>query len=178
MRTKNVVMMLAVVSLLLTMPVLAKKPAGELGPPTLSSISLTTATIDEVENVDVYYLLWTPVVGADKYSVDITAKVIYDTGEVDEYDDPILAEIEVQASFGTSERLDGGDMGDNDLNIPVSDVDALLAELDALLILMEIEPADIVELKVSAKVKALDPSVKPTKRQNNPFSNSLDLPMP
>jgi hypothetical protein len=55
-------------------------------------------------------------------------------------------------------------------------VDALQAYIDFLIAEEIIVSADPIE--VSAKVKALDPSVKPTKRQNNPFSNSLPVPMP
>jgi len=156
------------------------KPPGSSGPPTLESIVQTTATIDEVPDVDVFFLDWTDVTGADKYSVDVTAMAVADTGEVDEDENPILIELEMSASFGTSERLDGGDMADSNLNIPVEDiqalVDALQAEIDYLIGEGIIVSADPIE--VSAKVKALDPSVKPTKRQNNPFSNSLPVPMP
>ena len=69
-------------------------------------------------------------------------------------------------------------MGDSDLNIPVADIEALAADLDDLLDLLlyygVIE--DVESVEITAKVKALDPSVKPTKRQNNPFSNSLPVP--
>ena len=182
MKIKRAILMLTVVSLLVAIPALAKKPTGALGPPTLESIVVTTATIDEVDNVDVILLDWSDVTGADKYSVDIEATATYDTGELDDEEEPIMASVEVSASFGTSARLDGGDMGDSDLNIPVSDVEALLAELDAALAAaleaagLPLDTPAVVE--ISAKVKALDPSVKPTKRQNNPFSNSLPVPMP
>ncbi|TKJ35319.1 MAG: hypothetical protein CEE38_15960 [Planctomycetes bacterium B3_Pla] len=179
MKIKRAILMLTVIALLVAIPVLAKPP-GSLGPPTLESIVVTTATIDEVDDVDVYFLDWTDVEGADKYSVDIEATATYDTGEVDEDEVPIMATVEVSASFGTSDRLDGGDMSDSDLNIPVSDVEALLAELDAALAAAlaaaELDPETEATVEVTAKVKALDPSVKPTKRQNNPFSNSLPLP--
>jgi len=178
---KRTILMLTIVSLLAITAFAAPKgpkAPGSLGPPTLESIELTTATIDDVEDVDVYLLDWTDVEGADKYCVCVTAVAIYDTGEVDEDEEPIMAEVEVEACFGTSCRLDGGDMSDSDLNIPVEDIDALLAELDALLELMEIEEGDVESVEVTAKVKALDPSVKPTKRQNNPFSNSLEVPLP
>lgn len=175
---KRTILMLTIVSLL-AVTALAKPP-GSLGPPTLESIVLTTATIDEVPDVDVFLLDWTDVEGADKYSVDVTAVAVADTGEVDEYGDPILIDIELQASFGTSDRLDGGVMGDSDLNIPVADIEALEAELDALLtFLIDLEVIVSAEpIEISAKVKALDPSVKPTKRQNNPFSNSLPIVLP
>jgi len=177
---KKAILLLTIISLIAVPTFAAKKPTGALGPPDLLSIVPTTATIDEVEDVDVFLLDWTDVTGADKYSVDVTAMAVCDTGDVDEYDDPILIEIEMSASFGTSDRLDGGDMGDSDLNIPVADIEALEADLDALLtLLIDLEvivSADPIE--ISAKVKALDPSVKPTKRQNNPFSNSLPIILP
>ena len=176
---KRTILMLTVISLLVAGIALAKPP-GSLGPPTLESIILTTATIDEVPDVDVFFLDWTDVEGADKYSVDVTAMAVGDTGEVDEDENPILIDIELQASFGTSDRLDGGVMSDSNLNIPVEDVEALVAALQAYIdyLIGEglIVSADPIE--VSAKVKALDPSDKPTKRQNNPFSNSLPVPMP
>jgi len=175
MNVRRALLTLTIVSLLVAIPLLAKPP-GSLGPPTLLSITETTATIDGVPDVDVFYLDWTDVTGADKYSVDITATATYDTGEVDEYGDPILAEIEVQASFGTSDRLDDGEMGDDYLNIPVSDVEDLAAALDAALAAAGIDPGDVVSVEITAKVKALDSSVNPTNRQNNPFSNSLPLP--
>ena len=73
-------------------------------------------------------------------------------------------------------------MGDSDLNIPLSDIEALLAELDAALA-EALEAAGLpldtpAVVEVSAKVKALDPSVKPTKRQNNPFSTSQPIVLP
>lgn len=179
---KRTILLLTVISLLVAIPAMAKKPAGSLGPPILLSIVPTTATIDEVEDVDVFLLDWTDVEDpdAEKYSVDVTAVAVCDTGEVDEYGDPIEVEIDMSASFGTSDRLDGGDMGDSDLNIPIADVEALVADLDYyldLLILFEIiESAGPIE--ISAKVKALDPHVKPNKRQNNPFSNSLPIVLP
>jgi hypothetical protein len=175
MKIKRAILLLTVISLV-AVPVLAKPP-GALGPPDLLSIVQTTATIDEVPDVDVFLLDWTDVVGADKYSVDITALAICDTGAVDELVDPILIEIELSASFGTSDRLDGGVMSDSYLNIPVSDVEALAADLDYLLDLLLYYGiiVDVESVEISAKVKALDPSVKPTKRQNNPFSNSLPI---
>jgi len=182
---KRTILMLTVVSLLAISAMAAPKPPGSLGPPTLSPITQTTATIDEVEDVDVYFLDWTDVVApdAEKYSVDVEATATYDTGDDDpDTGDDIMATVEVSASFGTSDRLDGRDMSDSDLNIPVSDIEALLAELDvALLAALEAAglPLDTpAEVEVSAKVKALDPHVKPNKRQNNPFSNTQPIVMP
>jgi hypothetical protein len=177
---KRTILMLTVVSLIAVPAFAAKKAPGILGPPELLSITQTTATIDEVPDVDVFLLDWTDVTGADKYSVDVTAMALADTGEVDEDENPILIELEMSASFGTSERLDGGDMSDSNLNIPVEDIEALVADLQAYIDYL-IGEGDIVSadpIEVSAKVKALDPSVKPTKRQNNPFSNSLPIVLP
>lgn len=176
---KRTILLLTVISLL-AVPAMAKKPAGSLGPPTLSPITQDTATIDGIEDVAVYFLDWSDVTGADKYSVDVTAMAVCDTGEEDEYEDPILVEIEMSASFGTSDRLDGGDMGDSDLNIPIADVEALVADLDYYLDLLIL--FDIIEsagpIEVTAKVKALDPHAPGNKRQNNPFSTSQTVPEP
>lgn len=183
MKIKRAILMLTVVSLLVAIPALAaKKPTGALGPPLWDdpAVEETTATIDEVEDVDVIRLDWLPVTGADKYSVDIEATATYDTGEVDEEEQPIMASVEVSASFGTSDRLDGGDMSDDDLNIPLSDIEAIEAALDAALAealeLAGLDPETPAVVEITAKVKALDPSVKPTKRQNNPFSVPVALP--
>ena len=185
MKIKRAILFLTIVSLLAAIPVLAKKPAGSLGPPTLLTITPTTATIDEVDDVDVFLLDWTDVgdPNAEKYSVDITATATYDTGDDDpDTGEDIMASVEVAASFGTSDRLDGGDMADSDLNIPGADVEALAAELDAALALAlelaGLAPDTPADVEITAKVKALDPHVKPNKRQNNPFSNSLPIVLP
>lgn len=185
MKTKRVILMLTVVSLLVAIPTLAKKPTGALGPPLWDdpAVTVTTATIDEVPDVAVILLNWLPVTGAEKYSVDVTGIAVYDTGDDDpDSGEDILAEVEVEASFGTSDRLDGGDMADDELNIPISDIadieDALMDALADALEAAGLDESAIVSVELTAKVKALDPSVKPTKRQNNPFSTSETLPLP
>ena len=181
---KRTILMLTVVSLLVVGIAFAKPP-GSLGPPELLSITPGTATIDEVDDVPVLLLDWTDVVDpvAEKYSVDITATATYDTGDDDpDTGDDIMATVEVEASFGTSDRLDGGDMSDSDLNIPVSDIEALLVELEAALeaalIAAELPLDTPAVVEVWAKVKALDPHAPGNKRQNNPFSNSLEIELP
>ena len=186
MKDKKALLMLTVVSLIVAITAFAApKPPGALGPPFWDdpAVTLTTATIDEVPDVAVILLDWLPVSGADKYSVDITGLAVYDTGDDDpDSGEDILAEVEVEASFGTSDRLDGGDMGDDDLNIPISDIadieDALMDALADALAAAGLDESAIESVELSAKVKALDPSVKPTKRQNNPFSTSQPLPLP
>ena len=128
-------------------------------------------------DTDVLECDWTDVVGATKYSVDITATATYDTGYVDEEGDPILAEVEVQASFGTSDRTDGDPMGQSDLDIPQSDIEDLLDALDAALADLGIDPGDVVGVELEAKVKALD-SGNGKGKQNNPFSDAVSVPLP
>lgn len=98
---------------------------------------------------------WDDVTGATKYSVDIEGTVVYlDSEEV---------EADIELSFGTSDRTDGGEMGDSYLNISIDDLkDAIALELG-------ISVDDLVSLDAEAKVKALSPG-KGKGRQNNPFS--------
>jgi hypothetical protein len=100
---------------------------------------------------------WDDVVDAEKYSVDIEGTVIYiDSGlqEVEAY---------IELSFGTSDRTDGGAMGDSDLTIFIDDLDDVIASE------LGISEDDLVGLDAEAKVKALSPG-KNKGRQNNQFS--------
>lgn len=101
---------------------------------------------------------WDDVQDAEKYSVDIEGTVVY----LDLEDLEVEADIEL--SFGTSDRTDGGAMEDSDLTI-LTDVlaDAIASELG-------ISEDDLVWLDAEAKVKALAPG-KNKGRQNNPFSD-------
>lgn len=101
---------------------------------------------------------WVDVEEAVKYSVDIEGTVVY----LDSEDQEVEADIEL--SFGTSDRTDGGAMGDSDLTILIDDLaDAIASELG-------ISVDDLVWLEAEAKVKALAPG-KNKGRQNNPFSD-------
>jgi hypothetical protein len=99
---------------------------------------------------------WDDVVGATKYSVDIEA-VVTVTG--------LAEDVTVELSYGTSDRTDGGDMGDSDLTVPI---DTILADIAAEL---GVDVADIEGFDATAKAKALNPG-KGKGRQNNPFSNT------
>ena len=87
------------------------------------------------------------------------------------YWDEILgdeATASVEVSFGTSDRTDGGEMGDSDLTIAIDDLAAAIAAE------LGIVADDVIALDGSAKVKALDPG-NGKGRQNNPFSDPTDL---
>lgn len=107
------------------------------------------------------FVAWDEVEGAVKYSVDVEA----------EYD--IEGEIEVlEFSFGTSDRTDGGEMGDPDLLIDLEDLALCEEILDE-----DGEVIDVVCLSpvaVRVKVKALDPG-RGKGRQNHPFSEWCEV---
>ncbi|HUV67008.1 MAG TPA: hypothetical protein VMW24_24185 [Sedimentisphaerales bacterium] len=156
MKLRNVVLALAAVSLLAVTAFAAQLPK-----PTGLVVNVGA------ENLECD---WGPVADAAKYSVDITATATYDTGEVDGDSEAILIEVEVQASFGTSDRTDGLSMGDPSLDIPLSDIEALVGDLEYELGLLgiDIEDADVV---LTAKVKALKGNGQG--KQNNPFSDEV-----
>ena len=123
---------------------------------------------------DPILLTWDDVINATKYSVDVEGEVTF--AYVNESDVLILdATLDVELSFGTSDRTDGRPMGDSDLDIT-------LAELEAALILaiqeaLELPPENLVAVDGfdgEAKVKALNPG-KNKGKQNNPFSDPADL---
>jgi hypothetical protein len=101
---------------------------------------------------------WDDVQDAEKYSVDIEGIVTY----LDSEDQEVEADIEL--SFGTSDRTDGGAMGDSDLTILIEDI------ADAIALELGISVDDLLWLEAEAKVKALAPG-KNKGRQNNPFSD-------
>lgn len=135
---------------LLAVPALAALPAPE-------NLTAAVASGDLV-------LDWDDVAGAAKYSVDLELTVTYAT-------DGEPQTVEVELSYGTSDRADGGDMADSDLTIPLAIIlEDIAAELG-------VDPSEITSLEAvgTAKVKALDPG-KGKGRQNNPFSAPVDLP--
>lgn len=108
---------------------------------------------------------WVDVLGAVKYSVDVEGTVTYmNTAAIP----PVEVETEVELSFGTSDRTDGGDMADADLTITIDDLAAALAAQ------LGIATDDLISLDASAKVKALAPG-KGAGSQNNPFSDPAAL---
>ena len=117
----------------------------------------TCSIIDET-----VYFDWTDVADADKYSVDVEVPV--DTS------DPLdgVADMIVELSFGTSDRTDGGDMGDSDLYVPLAE---FVYDIDGDGVLDQLSGT------ATAKVKALNPG-KGKGRQNNPFSTECTFTLP
>lgn len=122
---------------------------------------------------------WTDVAAAEKYSLCIEGVLEVDyTIDTTEYLD---VEVEFSFCYGTSDRTDGGEMGDSDLAIPAEEFfDAMVAAAEAAALDqlgISLDDADDVLLTVlTAKVKGLDPQDKEDlKRQNNEFSEDLDL---
>jgi hypothetical protein len=153
MNAKRICAMLTVASLALPIVV----TAAPLPAPT----GLSVTPVD-----DSLYFDWDDVVGAVKYSLDIEGIVTY-------YDEILLTNVtvEVGVSFGTSDRTDGGDMGDSDLTLATDDiVAAFAAELG-------VDVGDLVSIEdATAKVKALSPG-NGQGRQDNPFSDPpVDVP--
>jgi len=158
MKVKILISMMAV--LLLSVPAIAAKEMGSLDAPVLESVGLRSGYV---------VLDWNDVNDATKYSVDIEGTVTY-------YDSNSMTRVtvDVELSFGTSDRTDGGEMGDSYLAIPESDLcDAVLDALAEMGVNLDF--VGDFQLLSSGKVKALDPG-KGKGRQNNPFSNSMDLP--
>ena len=125
--------------------------------PTLPApTGLTCATDGDSVSFD-----WEDVIGAIKYSVDIEVLIsgTWDEGVI------------VKLSYGTSDRTDGGLMGDSNLDVLFTEFLYDL-NLDGTL-----EP---VYGEARAKVKALNPPSKGLKSQNNPFSDecSFNIPSP
>jgi len=171
---KRTILMLTVVSLMVAIPVLAKNNVpGDVPDP-------TWAVADPVDFVDDDIVFdWTDVAEAEKYSLCIEGLLEVDyTIDTTEYLD---VEVEFSFCYGTSDRTDGGEMGDSDLAIPTEEfftameAAAEAAVLDQLGI--SLDDADDVELMaLTAKVKGLDPQDKEdSKRQNNLFSDPLDI---
>ncbi|MCL5280762.1 MAG: hypothetical protein M1376_12745 [Planctomycetes bacterium] len=117
-----------------------------------------TVTVDP----NAIVLDWNDVPGAVKYSVDIEGTAAYT--------DPNLGELtaEVEVSFGTRDRTDGGLMGDSNLTITIDEFEAALAAA------LGVDPGALISFEGSAEVKALDPG-KGKGPQNNPFSDPAPL---
>lgn len=157
---KRTILMLTVVSLLLTIPTFGAKEYGDLDPPVINSAWYIT----DVE----IGLDWDVVEGAVKYSVGIEGVATYDLYDYSGLD-PVLIEegvtAEVEVSFGTSDRTDGGEMGDTDLTITLDELAAAIAAE------LGIPVEDLISIdELTYKVKALAPG-KDKGRQNNEFSS-------
>ncbi len=112
---------------------------------------------------------WEDVLGAVKYSVDIEGTVTYlATVLVDGVETQVETTSEVEVSFGTSDRTDGGLMGDSNLTITIDEFAAAVAAA------LGVDPSALISFEGSAEVKALDPG-KGKGPQNNPFSDPAAL---
>lgn len=121
-------------------------------------------------NSNELFLDWTDVPGARKYSVDIEGTVTYiDPCSQTEQN------IEVELSFGTSDRTDGGSMQDSDLIIYISEMDyaVIYAMFDHGIDPTVLRDLTSWQLVGMAKVKGLNPG-KGSGRQNHQFSEWSD----
>jgi hypothetical protein len=115
-----------------------------------------TCTVDE----DSVYFDWDDVVGAVKYSVDVEVPVYLDEDDI--------PDMIVELSFGTSDRTDGGLMGDSNLDVSFTEFvydingDGIPEQLSG---------------EATGKVKALNPG-KGKGSQNNPFSAACEFTLP
>jgi hypothetical protein len=136
-----------------------------LAVPVVATAQLPAPTnLNVAPGIEALLFDWDDVAGAVKYSLDIEALVTY-------YDEVAMTEVtvEVTLSFGTSDRTDGGLMGDSDLTVPIDDI------VTALLDQLGVDLEDIISVEDAiAKVKALAPG-KGQGAQNNPFSDPVVL---
>lgn len=151
MKTKRMMVVVAAVAL--------------VGPALVLALDAPTG-LSATVGADSVFFDWDDVPGAVKYSVDVEGVVTY-------YDAllPGEVQVEVEVSFGTSDRTDGGEMGDSDLTVLIDDIAAAIAAE------LGIPVGDVLSLDGWAKVKALAPG-HGAGSQNNPFSNpsvELDL---
>jgi hypothetical protein len=156
MNAKKICAILIVVGLVMPVAALASLPAPE---------NLTVAPTD-----DSLFFDWNDVPDAVKYSLDIEGTVTYwATVIVDEVETQVETTVEVGVSFGTSDRTDGGLMGDSNLMLAIDDIiAAIAAELG-------VDVEDLISIEdPTAKVKALSPG-KGQGSQNNPFSDPIPL---
>jgi hypothetical protein len=123
--------------------------------PTLPAPTNLSCAVDG----DSVYFDWDDVTGATKYSVDVEVLIsgTWEEGVI------------VKLSYGTSDRADGGLMGDSNLDVLFTEFLYDL-NLDGAL--------DPVYGEAIAKVKALNPPSKGMKSQNNPFSEPCSFTIP
>jgi len=105
---------------------------------------------------------WDAVDGADKYSVDVEAVVTLDLGG------GVTEEVEVELSYGTSDRTDGEDMDDPNLTVPL--LDGVTSQLGVL-------AEEVVSIDGTVRVKALNPG-NGRGRQNHDFSAPVSFSWP
>jgi hypothetical protein len=108
---------------------------------------------------DSVYFNWEDLSGAGKYSVDVDVLI---TGTWE-------AGVIVHLSFGTSDRTDGGLMGDSYLDVPFTN---FVYDYD-----LDGTPNQLFG-DARAKVKGLNPPTKGYTSQNNPFSGWCSFTLP
>ena len=178
MKTRNILIVLAVVSLLVSIAAFAKNEPGDVPAPT--NLSYSTDPGDELADPPVPPTVtfdWDDVAEAEKYSLDICGVVLvdYTVDTVETLDVPV----EWCVSFGTSDWNPDA-MSDPTITIPLEDLHAAIdAAIDAGIVELGISLDDVDDkelVEMYAKVKGLDPHDKTDKkRQNNLFSDPLDL---
>jgi hypothetical protein len=152
MNAKRICAMVAVLGLVMPVAAMASLPAPE------------NVTVDVNETAGTMFIDWNDVPGAVKYSVDIEGVVTYwATILVDGNEVVVEANAPVEVSFGTSDRTDGGEMGDSDLTLTIEEIAAAIAAQLGVL------PEDLIQIDGLVKVKALAPG-KGQGAQDNPFS--------
>jgi hypothetical protein len=152
MNAKKVCAIVAFAGLLMPVAAMASLPAPE------------NLTVDVNAVSGTVVLDWNDVDGAVKYSVDIEGVVTYwATTLVDGNEVVVEANAPVEISFGTSDRTDGGLMGDSNLTLTIEEIAAAVAAQLGVL------PEDLIQIDGLVKVKALAPG-KGAGRQDNPFS--------
>jgi hypothetical protein len=158
MNAKKVCAIVAVFGLVMPIAAMASLPAPENLTVDVNSVSGTVV------------LDWNDVDGAVKYSVDIEGVVTYwATTLVDGNEVVVEVNAPVEVSFGTSDRTDGGLMGDSDLTLTFEEIEAAIAAE------LGVDVADLISFEdATAKVKALDPG-KGKGPQNNPFCEPVPL---
>ena len=156
MNVKLNLLVACIISAIVAIPATGDPVPGALDPPTWVLIT---------ERDGYMFFDWTDVRNATKYSLDIEARITY-FDEVEQ----VRKVAYVDLSFGTSDRTDGGEMGDSWLAILKTDLRQ--AVLDALG-LTEAEVGPML-MEGQAKVKALNPG-KGKGRQNNLFSGDMSF---
>lgn len=181
MKTRHLLTIVVLTGLILTAPAIAKKEVGPVPEPNM----LWAMYVGDANDMSLC-LQWTDVPEAVKYSVELYGKAMYNYDDPNELNEPntIDAELCVKLSFGTSDRTDGGDMGDPNLCIPVDELcDGVMETIAAELEMMGIDPNTLNAFTwgsevmddpngLWAKVKSITPGKgkgKGSGGKNNPF---------
>jgi hypothetical protein len=126
-----------------------------------------TMALDSPQNLtcqiieDTVYFDWDDVIGATKYCVDVEVPVDLDGDQTTDF--------VAKFSFGTSDRTDGGLMGDSYLYVPISE---FMYDMDG-----DGSPETQLSGEATSKVKALAPG-KGNGSQKTPFSDECIFVLP